>query len=83
MPPRRDTFGGQAGVLHAGANAPPPPPPPPTGRQLPPDAAPVIPEEDQEASLEREIQNWRNKNVPLIDPAEEGAYWYSFLFLNF
>ena len=70
MPPRRDSFDDQAGC-----NAPPPPPSPPTGRQLPLDVAPVIPEEDQEYSLEEEMQNWKNKNVSLIDPSEEGSYW--------
>ena len=86
MAPRRAVFAGPGGVLnagygqstgygHAAGGDPPRPPPPPFQRDLPPDAPPVIPDEDQDPSLWIEIQRWETKNVPLLDPDQPDCWW--------
>ena len=80
MGPRRNVFVGLGGVLnvgygHAAGGAPPPPQPPPPGRDLPLDAPPIIPDENQDPSLWLEIQRWESKNVPFLDPDEDGSWW--------
>ena len=72
MSPRCDTFAGRGGVLHGDFAAPPPLPS--SGPHILDDTPPIYPEQEEDTmSLEEMIADYRNRLVPMIDPALEGA----------